>query len=145
MCAKLGEGNLKPSFQTFMSYLDGGKHNFQFRDIISLKGIWSFSANTQCSLLLIVDEIFAFIIEYFYIQVGKNKIEVLTGDEQNGMCHGLVQIILTSQDNFSDKASSLWKVIRETSDRQQGNVIYLFICYIYISICIQALLKICNS
>ena len=50
---------------------------------------------------------FAFIIEYFFIQVEKNKIEVLTGDEQNGMSHGPVQIILTNQDNFSDETSSL--------------------------------------
>ena len=63
------------------------------------------------------------------MQVGKNKIEVLTGDEQNGMSHGPVQII-TSQDNFIDEESSLWEVIRETSDRQWRNVIYLFICYI---------------
>ena len=60
----------------------------------------------------------------------KNKIEVLTGDEQNGMSHGPVQI-LTSQDKFSDEAPSLWKVIRETSDRQWRNVIYFFICYVY--------------
>ena len=34
-----GEGNLKPSFQTFlsMSYLEGGRYNFQFPDIISLR------------------------------------------------------------------------------------------------------------
>ena len=50
---------------------------------------------------------FAFIMEYFYIQVGKNNIEVLTWDEQNGMSHDPVQIILTNQDNFSDEASSL--------------------------------------
>ena len=81
------------------------------------EGIWSFSANTQYSLLLIVHEMFAFIIEYFYILVGKNKIEILTGDEQNSMSHGPVQIILTNQDKFSDEASSLCKVIRETSDR----------------------------
>ena len=68
--------------------------------------------------LLIVHEIFAFLIEYFYTQVRKNKIEILTGDEQNGMSHGPVQIILTNQDNFSDKASNLRKVIRKTSDRQ---------------------------
>ena len=76
---------------------------------------------------------FALIIEYFYIQVGKNKIEPLIGDEQNGMSHGPVQIIisLTNQDNFSDEASSLWEVIRETSYRQLRNVIYLFIFYIY--------------
>ena len=74
---------------------------------------------------------FAFIIEYFYILVGKNKIEILTGDEQNGMSHGPVQIILTNQDKFSDEASSLWKVIRETSDSQWRNVIYFFICYVY--------------
>ena len=53
----------------------------------------------------------------FYILVGKNKIEILTGDEQNGMSHGPVQIILTNQDKFSDEASSLCKVIGETSDR----------------------------
>ena len=64
---------------------------------------------------------FAFIIEYFYVQVGKNKIEVLTWDEQNGMSHDPVQIILTNQDNFSDEESSLWEVIRETSDRQWRN------------------------
>ena len=74
---------------------------------------------------------FACIVEYFYIQVGKNKIEVLTGDEQSGMSHDPVQITLTSQDNFSYEASSLWEVIRETSDRQWRNVIYLFICYVY--------------
>ena len=74
---------------------------------------------------------FAFIIEYFYIQVGKNKIEALTWDEQNGMSHGPVQIILTNQNKFSDEASSLWKVIRETSDRQWRNVFYFFICYVY--------------
>ena len=61
---------------------------------------------------------FAVIIEYFYIQVGKNKIEVLTWDEPNSMSHDPVQIILTNQDNFSDEASSLWEVIKETSDRQ---------------------------
>ena len=95
--------------------------------------MWSFSANTQCSLLLIIHEMFAFIIEHFYIQVGKNKMEALTGDEQNGTSHGPVQIILTNQDNFCDEASSLWEVIRETSDRQWRNVFYLFICYnIYI-------------
>ena len=60
---------------------------------------------------------FAFIMEYFYILVGKNKIEILTGDEQNCMSHGPVQIILTNQDKFSDEASSLCKVIRETSDK----------------------------
>ena len=63
---------------------------------------------------------FAFIIQYFYIQVGKSKIEVLTGDEQNGMSHGPVQIILTNEDNFSDEASSL-----------STEKCYLFICYIY--------------
>ena len=68
--------------------------------------------------MLIVHEMFAFTIEYFYIQVGTNNIEVLTGDEQNGMSHGPGQIILTNQDNFSDKASNLWEVIRETSDRR---------------------------
>ena len=76
--------------------------------------------------------------------VGKNKIEILTGDEQSGMSHGPVQIILTNQDKFSDEASCLWKVIRETSDRQWRNVIYFFICYV-INIYIQALVKICNS
>ena len=79
---------------------------------------------------------FAFIIEYFYILVGKNKIEILTGDEQNGMSHGPVQIVLTNQDKFSDEAKSLWKVIRETSDRQWRNVIY-FLFVMYINICIQ--------
>ena len=87
---------------------------------------------------------FAFIIEYFYILVGKNMIEILTGDEQNGMSHGPVQIILTNQDKFSDEAKSFWKVIRETSDRQWRNVIY-FLFVMYINICIQALVKICNS
>ena len=86
---------------------------------------------------------FALIIEYFYIQVGQNKIEVLTGDEQNGMSHGPVQIILTNQDNFSDEASSLREVMKiERHLTDNGEM--LFICC-YISICIQALLKICNS
>ena len=79
-------------------------------------------------MLLIVHEMFAFIIEYFfYIQVGKNKIEVLTGDEQKCMSHGPVQIVLTNQDNFSDEASSLWEVIRETSDTTEK--CYLFVIY----------------
>ena len=43
---------------------------------------------------------FAFIIVFLLILVGKNKIEILTGDEQNGMSHGPVQIILTNQDKF---------------------------------------------
>ena len=50
--------------------------------------MWNFSANTQSSLLLIVHEMLAFIIEYFYTLVGKSKIETLTGVEQNGMSHG---------------------------------------------------------
>ena len=75
--------------------------------------------------------------------VGKNKIEILTGDEQSGMSHGPAQIMLTNQDIFSDEASCLWKVIRETSDRQWRNVnIFLFV--MYINIYIQALVKICN-
>ena len=90
---------------------------------------------------------FGFIIEYFYIQVEKNKIEVLTGDEQNGMSHGPVQIILTNQHNFSDKTSSLWGVISVLERHLTDNGEMLFICLfvIYVSICIQALLKICNS
>lgn len=69
--------------------------------------------DTKCNLVLIVHEMFAFIIEYFYIQVGKNKFEVLTVDEQNGISHGSVHIILSNQDNFNDEASiaSLWEVI----------------------------------
>ena len=75
--------------------------------------------------------------------VGKNKIEILTGDEQSGMSHGPVQIILTNQDKFSDEASSLWKVIRETSDN--GEMLFIFLFVMYINIYIQALVKICNS
>ena len=66
------------------------------------------------------------------------------GNEQSGMSHGPVQIILTNQDKFGDEASSLWKVIRETSDRQWRNVIY-FLFVTYINIYTQALVKICNS
>ena len=73
---------------------------------------------------------FIFTMEYFYIQVGKNKIEVLTVDEQNHKSHekhGLVQIILTNQDSFSDEASSLWVVIRDTSEQTMAKC-YLFKC-----------------
>ena len=69
---------------------------------------------------------FAFIIEYFYILVGKNMIEILTGDEQNGMSHGPVQIILTNQDKFSDEASSLCKVIRERHLTDNGEMLFIF-------------------
>ena len=85
-----------------------------------------------------------FLWVFLLLLVGKNKIEILTGDEQSGMSHGPVQIILTNQEKFSDEASSLWKVIRETSDRQWRNVIY-FLFVMYINIYIQALVKICNS
>ena len=63
---------------------------------------------------------FIFTVEYFYIQVGKNKIAVLTVDEQNDTSHekhSLVQIISTNKDSFSDEASSLWVVIRDTSEQ----------------------------
>ena len=87
---------------------------------------------------------FACIIEYFYILVGKNKNEILTGDKQNGMSHGPVQIILTNQDKFSDEASSLWKVIRgHLTDN--GEMLFICLFVMYINICIQALVKICNS
>ena len=53
-------------------------------------------------------------------------IEILTGDEQNGMSHGPVQIILTNQDKFSDEASSLCKVIRERHRTDNGEMLFIF-------------------
>ena len=68
--------------------------------------------------------------------VGKNKIEILTGDEQSGMSHGPVQIILTNH---------VCGRLLERHLTDNGEMLFIFLFVMYINIYIQALVEICNS